>query len=121
MKTTAVRPAHRYGGLSWSTFPARSPPAVELELVTVTVSPFTFLHLPAGLYPAHEGRARTWPMRAGLLMLELPPTGHNNGYSAAVGRAHDLIVPNRSPGLDDGRDSGLGGELDAVGKGEERI
>ena len=31
-------------------------------------------------------------------MSELPPTGHDHGYSAAVGRAHDLIVPNRSPG-----------------------
>ncbi len=44
-------------------------------------------------------------------MSELPTAGHDHGYSAALGRAYDLVIPHRSPGLDDGGNSGFGSVL----------
>ena len=54
-------------------------------------------------------------------MLKLPFSGEDHGDPVLVRRGDDLIVPQRSAGLDDRGDSGRGDGVEAVTEREEGV
>src|SRR5512133_2402361 len=52
---------------------------------------------------------------------EVPAPGDDDGDAELVGHVEHVLIPNASARMHDGRHAGVGGDLDGVGEGEERV